>query len=194
MSRSPIIGSPRRSSLPDIGRGGFIALGILLMLVGALSLLFPFLAAWSIELVVGAALLVAGTAALLHAFRTRGWRGSLMQGLLGVLYIGAGLIFVFNPFAGLLALAVMLGAFFAADGVARVMLAFRIRPQRAWWVFLLTGLASLVLGVLVLLGLPSGWSVAVLGIVVGVNLILTGASFLCCTGVDERSAGRLRGI
>ena len=188
MRDNPIKPATANIGPPAIGRGWFIALGILLIGVGLLSLLFPFLAAWSVELVAGATLLVGGFLTLIHATRVRGWRGTGFQVLLGLLYTGGGIIFLANPFAGLLALTVMLGAFFAADGVARIMLALRIRPQRAWWLFLLTGLASLVLGVLAWLGLPSGWSVAILGIVVGVNMILTGVSFVCCNGTDNRSA------
>ena len=172
------------------GRGWFVPLGILLVVVGTISLLFPFLAALSLNLVVGVTLLVGGGATLVHAWRTRGWRGTAVQALLGLLYLGGGLIFLTNPFAGVLALTVMLGAFFAADGAARIMLALRIRPQRAWWLFLLTGGLALVLGVLVLLGLPSGWSVAFLGIVVGINMIFTGVSFVCCTGTERRSSIR----
>jgi uncharacterized membrane protein HdeD (DUF308 family) len=173
-----------------LDRGWFVALGILLVVVGTISLLFPFLAALSLNIVVGATLLVAGAATLVHAWRLRGWRGSAVQALLGLLYSGGGVIFLTNPFAGILALTVMLGAFFAADGAARMMLAFRIRPQPAWWLFLVTGLLALVLGVMVLLGLPSGWSVAFLGIIVGINMIFTGVSFVCCTGKESRTGIR----
>jgi uncharacterized membrane protein HdeD (DUF308 family) len=175
--------APARA-LPDIGRGGFVALGVLLMTVGALSLLFPFLAALSFNLVVGVTLLAGGIVTLVQAIRLRGWRGFALQVLLGLLYVGGGIIFLVAPLAGVLALTVLLGAFFAADGAARIMLGLRIRRQRAWWLFVVSGLLSLALGVLVLLGLPSGLSVALLGIVVGVNMILTGFSFVCCTGKD----------
>lgn len=187
-SRAPLENSGTRA----IGRGGFVALGILLIAVGTLSLLFPLIAAFSLNLVIGGTLFAGGILTLVHAFRLRGWRGFALQVLLGLLYIGGGIIFVLNPFAGLIALSIMLGAFFAADGVARILLAIRVRPQRAWWLFLITGLLSVVLGVLVLLGLPSGWSVAFLGIVVGVNMILTGVSFVCCTGTDDEAPGTLR--
>jgi uncharacterized membrane protein HdeD (DUF308 family) len=173
-----------------LDRGWFVALGILLVVVGTVSVLFPFVAALSLNIVVGVTLLIGGAATLVHAWQLRGWRGSAVQALLGLLYTGGGIIFLTNPLAGVLALTVMLGAFFAADGAARIMLALRIRPQPAWWLFLLTGALALLLGMMVLLGLPSGWSVALLGIIVGINMIFTGVSFVCCTGKESRTGIR----
>jgi uncharacterized membrane protein HdeD (DUF308 family) len=164
------------------GQSGFIILGALLVVVGLLALAFPLLAALSVNIVAGITLMAGGVATLVHAFRARRWRGFTLQIVLGLLYLAGGLIVILDPFAGLLALTVLLGAVFAADGAARVMLALRIRPDRAWGLFLASGLLSLLLGVLVLGGLPSGWSIAFLGVVVGINMILTGVSFLCCTG------------
>lgn len=181
--RSP---APLTDALPGIGRRGFIVLGALLIGVGALSLLFPFIAAFSFNIVVGVTLLAGGIVTLVQAARMRRWRGFASQVLLGVLYVSGGIIFIANPFAGVIALAVLLGAFFAADGAARIMLALRVRPQRGWRLFLVSGLLSLALGVMVLIGLRSGLSVALLGVVVGFNMILTGVSFLACTGTDAR--------
>jgi uncharacterized membrane protein HdeD (DUF308 family) len=167
-------------------RGGFVVLGVVLIAVGVLSLLFPLLAALSFNLVVGVSLIVGGIATLSHAFTARGWRGGIWQAALGLLYVGGGAIFLINPFAGLLALTVALGAFFAADGAARMLLARAIRPQRGWGLFFASGLLSLLLGALVLLGLPGGWSVGILGTVIGVNLSLSGVGFLSCAAPDFR--------
>ena len=167
---------------PAFQRGGFIALGIALVAVGILSLAFPLVAALSFNLLVGVTLMTGGILTLVHAVRVRRWQGFALQLLLGLLYLGGGIIFVLNPFAGLVALTITLGAFFAADGVARVLLALQIRPESGWWLFLVSGLLSLVIGVLVFFGLPSGWSVAFLGLVLGINMIMTGIAFLACTG------------
>ncbi|WP_017665704.1 DUF308 domain-containing protein [Porphyrobacter sp. AAP82] len=164
-------------------RGGFVVLGIVLVLVGVMALAFPLLAALSFNLAVGLMLLAGGIAALVHAFRVHGWQGRAVQIVLGVLYLLGGLVFLANPFAGLLALTLALGAFFAADGIAPMLMGAQIRPQRGWGLFLVSGLVSLVLGVLVLLGLPGGWSIALLGVVAGLNMVLTGAAFLACTGM-----------
>lgn len=179
--RSP---APLADALPRIGRRGFVVLGALLIGVGALSLLFPFIAAFSLNIVVGVTLLAGGIVTLVQAARMRRWRGFASQVLLGVLYVSGGIIFIANPFAGVIALTVLLGAFFAADGIARIMLALRVRPQRGWRLFFVSGLLSLALGVMVLIGLPSGLSIALPGVVVGINMILTGVSFLACTGKD----------
>ncbi len=171
---------------PVVRRGGFAVLGVLLIAAGLIALVFPLMAALSFNLVVGAALLASGAATLLHALRLRGWRGFAWQAGLGALYAGGGIIVLANPFAGLIALTIALGAFFAADGTARIMLARRLRPGRGRGWFLASGLLSAMLGLLVLIGLPGGWSLAVLGIVPGINLMLAGASFLACIGTDYR--------
>lgn len=170
--------APRRT----IGRPQFIILGVLLVAVGLVSLAFPLIAAFSLNLLAGITLLTGGIVTVVHAFRIRRWQGFAVQILLGVLYVIGGLIFIANPFAGLVALIVSLGAFFIVDGIARVLLALQIRPQAGWGLFLASGGLSVLLGLLVLFGLPSGWSVPVLGVVVGFNMIMTGVAFLSCTG------------
>lgn len=182
--RSP---APLVNTATGTGRGGFVALGVLLIGVGVGAMLFPLVAALSFNLVVGTALLAGGILTLAQAARMRRWRGFAAQTVMGVLYAGAGLIFIANPFAGLFALAVLLGAFFAADGAARIILALKLRPRGGWGMFLVSGVLSAVLGAAMLISLPSGLPVAVIGALVGLNLILAGASFLTCTP-DARTA------
>ena len=186
----PVVGAepdPSRAipDAPEIGRGWFITLGILLVLTGAGALVFPLAIALSVNLLVGAALLVGGIFTLIHAIRARGWKGRALTALLGLLYLGGGVFFIADPLAGLFALVTMLGAFFAADGVARLMLAWRIRPDGAWWLFLASGLLSLLIAVMLFLGMATALSAAFLGILVGIHLIFAGVSYICCRGVSE---------
>lgn len=171
---------------PPGERGWFVALGILLVLTGAGALLFPMIVSLSINLLVGVTLLAGGGFTAVHAFRAKGWNGFAFELLLALVYIAGGLFFLFVPVAGLFALTVTLGAFFAADGVGRIILGLTIRPERAWSAFLASGLLSLALGLVVLIGLPGGASFSVLGILVGVNMVLAGMSFLLCDGSRRR--------
>ncbi|MGY6552138.1 MAG: HdeD family acid-resistance protein [Erythrobacter sp.] len=163
-------------------RGWFIALGVLLVLTGTGALLFPMVMTLSINILVGVTLLVGGGFTAVHAFRLKGWEGFALELLLALVYIAGGLLFLFNPLAGVFTLTVLLGAFFAADGAGRIILALKIKPDRSWSLFLISGLLSLALGIVVLIGLPSGTSLAVLGILVGINMILAGMSFLFASG------------
>lgn len=182
---SPNPARPLPQGRPTTGRIWFIILGALFILTGTAAIVFPLIASLSLNLVAGVALLTGGLFTLVHAFGNRGWRGFAAQVALGLLYVVGGALFLFNPLAGMVALTILLGAVFAADGVARMIIALRIRPDRSWWIFLTSGLLSLILGVLVLIGLPSGLSLTFLGIVFGINLILTGASFIACSGTDS---------
>lgn len=173
--------APLVDSAPGMGQGGFVALGVLLIVVGAAAVLFPFIAAVSFNLVVGTALLAGGILTLAQAARLRRWRGFAAQVVLGLLYAGAGIIFIANPAAGLFALVVLLATFFAADGAARIMLSLKLRPRRGWLLFFVSGVLSAVLGAIVLISLPSGLPVVLLGVAVGLNLIFAGLSFLRCT-------------
>ncbi|MEM7689301.1 MAG: DUF308 domain-containing protein [Pseudomonadota bacterium] len=181
-----------RTETIEISKGWFVALGVFLILTGTGALVFPMVATLSIEILTGLTLVTAGFLTFVHAFSARRWRGFAIELVLALLYMAGGAFFLIDPLAGMLTLTIMLGAFFAADGVTRVMLAFRIKPDRAWVFFLGTGLLSALLGALVLLGLPSGFSLAFLGIIVGINLILTGISFLFCTvRVDDAEPSSL---
>jgi len=168
----------------ELGRGWFIALGILLVLTGAGAMVFPLAMALSVNLLVGITLLVGGILTLVHAIRAKGWKGRALTALIGLLYLAGGVFFLADPLAGLFTLAIMLGAFFAADGVARLLLALRIRPEGAWWLFLASGLLSLLIGLMLFFGMATGISIAFLGILVGVNLIFAGVSYVCCSGVS----------
>ncbi|SPH18267.1 hypothetical protein DEA8626_01799 [Defluviimonas aquaemixtae] len=162
----------------EIGRGWFIALGVVLILTGVGALTFPLVATLSMEILVGSAMLAGGIVTLVHAFRTKEWSGFFWELILAAIYLVGGVVFLANPFGGVVALTLMLGVFFTAEGVARMILAFRVRPERAWgWVFA-SGAMSLLLGILVIAGMANGSSLVFIGLLVGINMIFAGASFI----------------
>jgi uncharacterized membrane protein HdeD (DUF308 family) len=58
-----------------------------------------------------------------------------------------------------------------------VTLAFEMRPQAAWTWMLLSGLASIVLALIIAFGLPA-ISLIALGILLGINFLSTGLGYL----------------
>ncbi len=166
--------------------GWLIILGIALILVGVGAAAFPLAATLSVEILTGSAFLVAGICTIFHAFAAEKWSGVFWETMIGLLYIATGIGFLLNPLAGIVALTVMLGGVFLAEGMMRAILAFQLRPAKNWGWMLFSGLVSALLGALVIGGLANGASLLFLGMLVGINFIFAGAAFIAVgTGRGE---------
>lgn len=160
------------------GRGWLVFLGIVMLLTGIAALVFPLVASLSVELLIGCAFAVGGVATLIQALSEKEWGGVFWQLLVGVVYLAGGIIFLLDPFGGVLALTVIVAAVFVAEGVLRIVLAFKLRGEPRWGLLAAAGGISILLGVLVFAGLASGASLGVIGALLGVNFIFAGVSFL----------------
>jgi uncharacterized membrane protein HdeD (DUF308 family) len=99
---------------------------------------------------------------------TFGWK--LASGILTLLL---GLAILVVPAAGIASLALLVGAFLLLGGIARTMLAWRMRPRRGWGWVMFDGLLSIVLAILIAIGWPAT-SLALIGLLTGFSLISTG--------------------
>jgi len=97
--------------------------------------------------------------------------------LLGLLSIVAGAYMLFNPVAGAAALTLVVGVLFMFQGASEIFFAFEMRPLTGWVGMLLSGIASAVLAVLIVVSWP-GVSLIVLGTLLGVNFISTGLAYI----------------
>jgi uncharacterized membrane protein HdeD (DUF308 family) len=154
--------------------GWQVAWGLLLVLSGVLAMLMPGVAALTTALFFAWLLIMGGAFELAYAIQTRdqpgfGWK--LASGLLTLL-LGVGILVV--PLAGVESLALLVGAFLLAGGVARTVLAFKVKPARGWGWVLLDGLLSIVVAALIAIGWP-GSSIAFIGLLTGFWLIWAGA-------------------
>ena len=178
------------------GSGWLILLGVVMILTGIGAFAFPLVASLSVELLVGATFLVGGIATLIQAFQEKEWGGVFWQLAIGIVYLAGGLVFLVNPFGGVIALTVFLGMIFVMEGVVRVIMAFQMRSERNWGWLVASGGMSILLGVLVFGGLANGASLGFIGVLLGVNFIFAGASFVALGSavaevsdeVDEQTA------
>jgi uncharacterized membrane protein HdeD (DUF308 family) len=110
---------------------------------------------------------------LAHAFQVRKWRNITWEVLTAALFFLTGILFLANPFSGALALTVLLGLFFLIHGSFKVLFAMAWRHRPGWGWILASGSLSLILGIMVILGLP-GTAVWFIGLILGIDLIFTG--------------------
>lgn len=163
--------TPDRTVAPS--RCWQIAWGVLLIVAGILAILMPGIAALATALVFGWVLLLAGGFELAYAIQTRqhdgfGWK---LAAAILTLLLGLGILIV--PLAGIASLALLVGAFLFAGGVARVALAFRLRPGHGWGWVLFDGVLSIALAILIAIGWPLS-SLAVIGLLTGFSLLSSG--------------------
>jgi uncharacterized membrane protein HdeD (DUF308 family) len=165
-----------RTAVTDLGHrwGWLLALGIVQILAGSFALTIPVVASLAAVAIFGAVLIVSAIFQLIHAFRVRAWPRSAWYGLGGVLYAIAGVLVVIFPIGGAMTLAIMIAVMLIADGVLRVTFASSVRPVAGWGWLIAGGLGSIVVGVTLLIGWPAT-ALWVTGLLLGVNLIFTGA-------------------
>jgi uncharacterized membrane protein HdeD (DUF308 family) len=162
---------------PSFGRrwGWLLALGIVQIIAGGIVIAVPVVASLAAVAVFGAVLIVTAILQITHAFKVREWPRSVWYGLGGLLYAIAGVLVVLHPFGGVLTLAVMIAILLIAEGSARVLFGTGLRLVPGWGWLVAAGVSSIIVGVILLLGWPTTalWGV---GLLLGINLIFTGAA------------------
>jgi uncharacterized membrane protein HdeD (DUF308 family) len=136
--------------------GSFVALGVLLILAGALAMIDVVAVTLASVIFIGAMLLVGGAFQIVHAFMTRTWGSFALNLLCGVLYLVGGLLIMEEPVEGSVIITALAVAALIAGGVLRVAIALRHRDMKGWWLLLFGGLVSVAVGVLLYGSLP--WS------------------------------------
>ena len=110
-------------------------------------------------------------------FRSKPGREFLFWLFLGGLYILAGFATFQNPLlaAGLLTL--LLGASLVVSGIVRIILAFSMKDGAPWIWVIISGVVALILGLMILARWPVS-SLYALGIFLGIDLVIAGASWI----------------
>lgn len=177
--------SPKRSLAASLAAGldeihdswgWFVALGVALIILGAICLLGQVVATLATVLAFGWLLLFGGVLALIQAFRTRTWGGFFLCLLSALLRGFTGYLLVRYPLAGAVSLTLLLASFFIVGGTFRTIGASALQfPRWGWAVF--SGVLSVALGIMMMLQLPvtSLWFI---GLAIGIDFIVDGTSFV----------------
>jgi uncharacterized membrane protein HdeD (DUF308 family) len=157
--------------------GWLLALGILMIVLGALAIAAPYGATLAVQFALGWILVIGGIAEAIHAFMARGWGGFLLELLSAILYLVVGVLLLVNPVGGALALTIVLAVFLIVEGIFKIMMAMRVRDHRGWGWLLASGVLSVILGVLIWAEWPAS-GLWVIGLLVGIQLLFTGWSLV----------------
>jgi uncharacterized membrane protein HdeD (DUF308 family) len=182
--------STRSSGLQSLRAkwGWIVALGVVYVIVGLVALGSVVTATVASVLVVGIMMMVAGIAEVISAFQVRTWGKFTLWLLLGGLYIVAGIATFQNPLLAAVLLTFLLGVALVVSGGMRLILSFGMKETGPWIWVAISGAITLMLGLVILARWPVS-SVYVLGIFLGIDLVIAGASWISI-GLDLRLRAR----
>ena len=163
-----------------------MVVGALLALGGIIALLNPVAASLAVTTLVGIFFLVGGVVQAWAVFQDEAGIDRVWNGIVALLTIVAGVWLLANPLEGTISLTLILGILFVIMGVARLALASRFQGSPLRWLLLLSGAASILIGILVFTDFAS-LATSLLGILLGIQLIAEGGGLLAIGAFIRRS-------
>lgn len=148
-----------------------MAIGILLVILGAVGIVVPALMSIMTLGWVSALLMVGGGFWVYHTFKSHS--GGLMDWLKPLLLIITGGLMLLFPLPGVASLAVLLTVYFLMDAIGSYSLAHDRYPHQGWMWMAFNGTIDLVLAFLFMIGWPET-SLWMVGLFVGVSLLFDG--------------------
>lgn len=153
-------------------------IAILMIILGMIAVIFPFVATITSTLVFGWIFIFAGIAQIVYAFQSREAGQIAWKSILGLLYLLGGIFVLTDPLQGVLTFTLVLGITIFVQGIIQVSLAFQMRRISANWGWMLaSGIAGVIFGIFIWSSFPFS-AVWLIGTWVGINLIFDGAWML----------------
>ncbi|HEX5711895.1 MAG TPA: HdeD family acid-resistance protein [Solirubrobacterales bacterium] len=147
--------------------------GVFAILLGCVAILIPAVAAVGTAIFIGWILVIAGAFLVAAAFSAHSVGTVVLRLLWAALTVIVGVWLIVEPHNGTLTLTLVLGIYFLFMGLTRVTVAFLARGQQNAGLVGLSGVCSLLIGILVLAKFPSSADWAI-GLLVGIDLIFVG--------------------
>jgi len=154
-------------------KGAEIAIGILLVILGLISISIPFIASAILVIALGWLFIIGGIFRIFYAFRDRQLGDFWVKLFLGALQLILGILLLSKVLIGILSIVLAIGIFVFIEGCLEVILAFKIRPAQNWGWVLLSGVITVILGILIL-NLSPVSALSFLGLLVGINFLISG--------------------
>ncbi len=157
--------------------GWFVALGVVMLIFGGIAFGNLLVATVASVYWVGAMMLVAGAAELIHAFGVKTWGRFFYWLLSGLLYALAGIFAFINPLLASAVLTLLLACALFASGILRAWVGVSHRPEKGWGWITAGGVITALAGLVIAVGWPVN-SLWILGLFLAIDLIFQGWSLI----------------
>lgn len=158
--------------------GWILLWGIVLIVLGCVAISAATFTTIFSVIFLGVLIFIGGVVMLIDSFKSwwGRWGGFLLHLIISLLYLAVGAMLVQNPISGSISLTLLLGVFYLVIGVFRIIYSLSfLLPQ--WGLNLLSGIISLILGILILASWPAS-SLFIIGLFVGIDLLVSGFTYV----------------
>lgn len=157
--------------------GWYVALGVGLIIAGCVASINLFATTLASVIYIAGMMLVGAVLQIAHAFSATGWRRRTFDIVSGLFYGAASAFLIFDPILSAVDISLVIGALLIAAGIFKIATGLRARGNQGWgWVFA-SGVATSVIGIIILATWPSV-GLGLLGAMLTVDLLFQGCSFL----------------
>jgi len=149
--------------------------GVIFIILGMIGILYPTFMSVTTAYFLAWLLLFSGITIAVHTWQNnkKDWLGWLKA----FLFILTSFFIVIDPLAGVGAAGLIIAIYLFMDAFASFALAFDNKGQKFWWLMIINGVVSIILGSLFIVGWPVS-SMVLVGLYVGISLIFDGAVLL----------------
>ena len=154
----------------------FIALGLIVFLLGGFAAANLFVATVISVLFVGGMMIAGGILEIIHSFGVKTWGSFVLWFLTGVLYTIAGILTFYNPLLATAILTLFIAISLIAAGLVRIWAGISQRNSSGWGWMVAAGIMTLLVGLLIMLRWPVN-SLWVIGIFLAVDLMFQGLAY-----------------
>lgn len=157
--------------------GATTSFGILLAFLGMIAWMTPLFSGLTITIMIGMLMLFGGIAGTVYSFQSPSFKEGMWKFLFGGLTLLFGIVIIAFPGEGLGALTIVLTIFFIVEGISKLVIAFKVKPNEGWGWILFSGILSLLFAIIIIAKWPVSGAWAV-GITVGAYLLAFGLSMI----------------
>lgn len=161
--------------LDELSRRRLQRTGFVLIVLGLIGIVLPQVLSITLSLFIASLLIISGLATAYLSSRSYGRFGLVW--LKPFILILLGLLLVFHPEAGAAALGLLLIIYFLLQAFASISFALAIRAMGGWLWTLVSGILSLLLAIIFIVGWPFS-AVALVGLFIGINLMFDGIALV----------------
>jgi uncharacterized membrane protein HdeD (DUF308 family) len=165
----------------------YLVQAVLMVLGGAVAILFPVFASAAFVRFLGWILIASGIIQALGLLSARNHPSFWLALISSVLAVVVGYLMLRNTVETMLVISTLLIVFFMVEGISKIVFALTIRPLQGWFWVLASGALAIVLAAILWNSMPvtAGW---LIGLLLGVNLITEGMALAALVWTTKKAA------